>query len=80
MYSQYFSSIVKSQGVPHLSTDQFIRYQNIIALEYFIQKIRSMGISHSLFRVLNNSEKNLKRLTKGLSPEDLLQEMIELSI
>ncbi len=79
MYSQYFSSVVKSQGVPHLSADQFIRYQNIIALEYFILKIRSMGISHSLFRVLNKSEQQLLRLTKELSPEDLLQEMIELS-
>jgi hypothetical protein len=56
MYSKYFSNVFKSQGVPHLNADQFIRYQNIIALEYFILKIRSMGISHSLFRALNKSE------------------------
>ena len=39
-----------------------------------------MGISHSLFRELNKSEQQLLRLTKELSPKDLLKEMIELSL
>ena len=79
MYSKYFSNVVKSQGVPHLNADQFVRYQNIIALEYFINLIKKIGVSHSLFGHVSKAEKNLERLTKKLSPEELLQEMIELS-
>ena len=79
MYSKYFSNVVKSQGVPHLNADQFVRYQNIIALEYFINLIKKIGVSHSLFGHVSKAEKNLERLTKKLSPEELLQEMIDLS-
>ena len=79
MYSKYFSNVVKSQGVPHLNADQFVRYQNIIALEYFINLTKKIGVSHSLFGHVTKAEKNLERLTKKLSPEELLQEMIKLS-
>lgn len=80
MYSKYFSNVVKSQGVPHLNADQFVRYQNIIALEYFINLTRKIGVSHSLFGHVTKAENNLDRLTKKLSPEELLKEMIELSL
>lgn len=79
MYSNYFSNTVKSQGVPHLNADQFIRYQNIIALEYFILLIKKIGVSHSLFGHISKAERNLDRLTKKLPPEELLSEMVELS-
>lgn len=80
MYAQYFSQLVKAKGTPVLSTDQFIRYQNIIALEYFILEIEKMGISHSLFKALQPKKQQLDRLIKKKSREDLIDEMIDLSV
>lgn len=79
MYSKYFSVTVKTQGVPNINADQFIRYQNIIALEYFITQIKKIGVSHSLFKQINAAEQKLQKLTKNLEPEKLLMEMIEIS-
>ncbi|CAL2056021.1 hypothetical protein [Tenacibaculum sp. 190524A05c] len=80
MYREYFSKVVKAQGAPNLNADQFIRYQNIIAIDYFIGTIKAIGVSHSLFQHVSKAERTLKRLTKELEPEELLKEMIELSV
>lgn len=79
MYGQYFSRLVKTKGTPILSADQFVRYQNIIALEYFILEIEKMGISHSLFQTIQKKRSQLERLTKKQSPEELIEEMVFLS-
>lgn len=77
MYATYFYVLVKSSGTPNSSTDQFIRYQKSIAIEYFILKINSMGVAHTFYKELARHQENLDRLTKKLSPEDLIQEMLK---
>lgn len=79
MYAKYFSTLVKTSGVPNLNVDQFVRYQNIVALDYYITQIEKQGLTRSFFRDVEGKKSILKRLTKGLAPNDLLIEMIALS-
>lgn len=83
MYANYFSSVVKSQGIPHLNPTQFIRYQNIVAIEFHLKKLRILlkeyKDNREVFMQIFKIEMQLTELTGNLKPEDLLKEMIRLS-
>ncbi|CAM1363280.1 hypothetical protein TPENAI_30197 [Tenacibaculum litopenaei] len=78
-YLLYFSTVLKTKGVPVLNADQWRRFQNISAIEYHIKRIHDMGLKHSLFSELQKEEAKLKKLVKGLPPEALFEEMLTLS-
>ena len=80
MYRGYFSQVLKSKGVPHLSANQLRRLLSIGSLEYHIDELVKMNMhSRSIYNKLEKEKSKLNRLTKGLQPEELLKEMVELS-
>jgi len=55
-YTSYFSQILKTSGCPHLSSDMFARYMNIVHLE---------GRMTELNNFANIAQQNIKSLTTG---------------
>ncbi len=79
-YRAYFAMIIKSQGTPHLNSDQLRRLLNIGGIEYFISGMKGIGFEERvLYNKIEHEQSKLDKLTKKLSPEELLKEMIELS-
>ena len=69
-----------SKGVPLLNHDQHSRYFNIVAIEFHIDQLKKMNMSSpSIFSHITKFENKLKNITKGATPEELFQELIQLS-
>ncbi|WP_139959588.1 hypothetical protein [Flavicella sediminum] len=68
-----------SKGVPHLNHDRHSRYFNIVAIEFHIDQLKKIRFSSgTVFKHINKFEDKLEHITKGLSPEELFLEMVEL--
>ena len=79
-YIKYFSTFLKSKGTPHLNSDQMRRLLNIVAMETTIKNIEDLQITgRQAYKMTENSKTSLKNLTKQLSPEQLMEEMMRLS-
>ena len=79
-YSKYFGMIIRANGAPHLNRHQLQRMMNIVVAESRIDAIHSLKItSTTVFQKINSNRSKIEKLTKGLSPENLFREMIELS-
>ena len=79
-YTQHFKKMKIEKGIPHLNHDQHSRYFNIVAIEYHIDQLEKMEInSLSVFNSIHRHKETLERITKGLEPELLLLELVELS-
>ena len=79
-YTQHFKKMKLSKGVPHLNHDQHSRYFNIVAIEFHIDQLKKMNMSSpSIFSHITKFENKLSNITKGLAPEELFLELIELS-
>ncbi len=81
-YTSFFSTIVKEQGQPHLSNDQFRRMMNIVHLEsyidalYFLQKKEK----HRRYEMLIFAKhRKLVENTGNLEPKLLMEEMVRFS-
>ena len=67
-------------GVPHLTSDQLTRFMNVVYLEAVIETYQGLEInSPTIFSQVNSKKDKLSRLTKNLSPEDFLKELVSLS-
>ena len=83
-YTNYFSSIVKEQGPPHLNPDQFRRMMNIVFLEGMIsgmEKVKAKEKSQSFKYDMLILKQNqiLTKLTGNLKPSLLIREMYQMS-
>ena len=79
-FTNYFSKITKELGTPQLDTNQFQRMMNIVHLESNVKTLKWLDLnSTKVFQKLGQSESKLSKLTKGLEPEALLEEMSKLS-
>ncbi len=79
-YTEYFSNIVKRNGVPNLSKDQFRRFMNIVSIESKILELESLNFnSPVIYKIIELKKTKLSNLTKRLVPIELLNEMIKLS-
>lgn len=79
-YIKYFSTFLKSKGTPHLNSDQMRRLLNIVAMETTIKNVEDLQITgRQAYKMTENSKTSLKNLTKQLSPEQLMEEMMRLS-
>ena len=83
-YTNYFSSLVKEQGPPHLNPDQFKRMMNIVFLEGMIagmEKIRITEKSQTFKYDMLIFKQNqvLTQLTGNLHPSQLIREMYQMS-
>lgn len=68
-------------GAPHLNSDQLTRFMNVVYLEAGIEAFQGLEInSPTIFSKVNSRQDKLKRLTKNLSPEDFIKELVRLSI
>jgi hypothetical protein len=80
-YTKYFSKAIRGMGVPHLNSHQLTRFMNVVYLEAGIEAYQGIELnSPTIFSKISSKEDNLKRLTKSLSPEDFLKELISLSV
>ena len=83
-YTNYFSSIVKEQGPPHLNPDQFRRMMNIVFLEGIIagmEKIKNKDKTQ-VFKydmLIFKQNQVLTKLTGNLRPNQLIREMYQMS-
>lgn len=80
-FTSYYSSLIKAQGIPHLSIEAHSRLMNIVFIEgaiHHLSQIKSEGDSK-----VNIGKKEYKlyaqlyNITKKLSPKELIQEMVE---
>lgn len=79
-YINHFSTFLKAKGSPHLNTDQMRRLLNIVALETKIKTLDDLELTgRKIYTMRETSKKSLEHLTKDLSPESLLDEMMRMS-
>ena len=83
-YTNYFSTLVKEQGPPHLSPDQFKRMMNIVFLEGMIagmEKIKVIEKSQAFKYDMLIFKQNqvLTQLTGNIHPNRLIREMYQMS-
>ena len=83
-YTNYFSSLVKEQGPPHLNPDQFRRMMNIVFLEGTIAgmeriKAREKSQAFRYDMLIFKQNKTLAQLTGNLHPSRLIREMCQMS-
>ncbi len=85
-YSKYFSKVVKENGQPNLSLDQFRRMMNIIATENKIEGLmiaKRMNIDKDLYHqydlTIFKYDRVLTKLTGNQKPMDLIEEMYHFS-
>ena len=86
VFSNYYKSVLSTQGVPHLNVEEHRRLLNILALEIELkiindlkEKIKSSDDLYKLYVKGNRLEKQLKDLYKTTSPKEILMDMIEKS-
>ena len=78
-YTKYFSRMKKAYGLPHLTEDGFSTYFNVIVLEDRIKLLQSLNYkydtrSHDI--LILSLKETLGKITKGLSPEQLLKSLV----
>lgn len=82
-YTKYFSGVLKNQGVPNLSVEQYARFMNIVSLEGRLQELQDLK-AHVLnkeeqykydIRIYRISNK-LKGLTAEQYPKEVMQNML----
>ena len=83
-YTNYFSSIVKDQGPPHLNPDQFRRMMNIVYVEGSIAGINKIKTREKseVFKydmLIFKQNQVLTQLTGNLEPGQLIREMYTMS-
>ena len=85
-YTKHFSFIVKENGQPQLSSEQFRRVMNIVFLEGVISGLRKVKESnkntdqfYKYDMLIFREEKRLTELTGNIRSESLLKEMMSLS-
>lgn len=85
-YTKHFSFIVKENGQPQLSSEQFRRWMNIIYLEGFInglKKVKEANKGTNQFymydSIIFKEEKRLTKITGNLKTDALLNEMLTYS-
>lgn len=79
-YTNYYITLLNTEGVLHLPVDQTKRLYNILIFEDRINTIKSLGITgHTVFMKIDSAEKSILKLSKGKDPEELFKEMILLS-
>ena len=76
MYREYFAQVIKSQGLINLNVDQFFRLMNILILEHYIDKRKEEGHTPKSFQICTRETQKMIKLTKGLMPERLLQDIL----
>jgi hypothetical protein len=67
-YTSYFSRLLKSQGIPHLSADAFALYMNIVHLEGRIAQLEELSR-----QTKNEDTKFALKLQKGLLEEKIMK-------
>ena len=84
-YTKHFSFIVKENGQPQLSSDQFRRMMNIVYLEGVVNGLRKVKEAnkntdqfYKYDMLIFKEEKRLTELTGNLKPDELINEMIRL--
>ncbi|SED10020.1 hypothetical protein SAMN04489761_4273 [Tenacibaculum sp. MAR_2009_124] len=82
MYAEYFSRIVKLRGVPNLNKNQFIRYQKIVAIEYYLKQLKNENNNpkDADYTKMFEVENQLQKFTGNKPPAQLLEEMLKLSL
>ena len=83
-YTNYFSSLVREQGPPHLNTEQFRRMMNIVFLEGMIAgiekiKVKEKSQTFKYDMLIFKQNKRLAQLTGNLQPGQLIREMYQMS-
>jgi hypothetical protein len=82
-FTSYYSKVVKSQGVPHLSVKQHQYLMNILHIEaglHHLELLQCEGPSSAnKNRAIFNLKNKLESLTKKQAPETILQDMVEQS-
>jgi hypothetical protein len=83
-YTNYFSSLVKEQGPPHLNSDQFKRMMNIVFLEGMIAgmekiKVKEKSQTFKYDMLIFKQNQVLTQLTGNLHPSGLIREMYQMS-
>ena len=83
-YTNYFSSLVKEQGPPHLNPDQFKRMMNIVFLEGIIAgmekiKVKEKSQTFKYDMLIFKQNQVLTQLTGNLHPSQLTREMYQMS-
>jgi len=81
-YSKHFSKVVKENGQPNLSLDQFKKMMNIIATENKIEGLNvakrqheNTNMFHQYDILILGYERQLTNLTGNQKPTDLIKEM-----
>lgn len=83
-YSKYFKDEIKEHGLPHLGYKQWAIMMNIGGVEYAIQrleKVKEMNQNseepYKYNLMIEKEEKILSHLTKNLTPEGILEMLVE---
>lgn len=86
IYSKYFGNLVKENGQPNLSVQQFKRFMNIIATENKIEGLliaKRMNKDKELYYqydlIIFKYGRVLTELTGNQKPVDLIKEMYHFS-
>ncbi len=77
-YTRYFSTILKTQGVPNLNLEQYARLMNIVSLEGRLQELLDMRKHDNTFKYdvrISRLEKQLAKLTINNFPNHVLNDM-----
>ena len=81
-YSKYFGDLVRENGQPNLSVQQFKRFMNIIATENKINGLniakrqhKNTNLFHQYDIIIFRHEKQLTELSGNQKPKDLIKEM-----
>ncbi|MCB0474719.1 MAG: hypothetical protein KDC69_03535 [Flavobacteriaceae bacterium] len=85
-YTRHFSMAVNELGTPQLDVKQFKVFMNIVALESRIaayeqvhKAFANTPHAHKMAVEINKIRQSLSHLTLNMSPEALLEELLELS-
>ncbi len=85
-FTNYFSRILKSQGVPHLDTDAFAVYMNIVHLEGRITQLNDLASQARdndrkfAYRLDKEQlEYKIQKLTQHQEPSDYLDLLVRMS-
>ena len=83
-YTNYFSSLIREQGPPHLDPDQFRRMMNIVFVEGILAGMNRIKEQEKtlLFKydmLIFKHQRMLTELTGDLQPRDLIREMCSVS-
>jgi hypothetical protein len=83
-YTSYFSNVLKSSGTPHLDTDEFAKYMNVVhlegkiaALQELINKEKQIDKANIYRLKVDAIQMKISKLTDSLEPKDFLTTLIQ---